>query len=331
MQSDGITGLWGIILAAGEGRRLRRFVHERFGLHTPKQYVVFIGKRSMLQHTIDRAEKVIRPEKIQVVVAANHQKEIGSQLCGRPEGTVIIQPQNRETAPGILLPLTHIVKKDPQARVAIFPSDQFILEEDRFIEHVSMADRVIQSHPDQVVLLGIRASDPETDYGWIVPGELLDRRLGLGVRRVSSFLEKPDAETAVELLKKGALWNTFVIVATAKTLMEMTQRYLPEIWKGFASIFAAIGTTNESVVLEREYRCMQSATLSHGVLERCPDRISVVEVDNVFWSDWGDADRVITTLKKIGKLSDPVSESDVLSFSPQIAPEKNPVALAEHR
>lgn len=97
----------GIVLAAGEGERLRPLVRQIRGEVLPKQYVNFIGARSMLEHTFSRVERLIPEERVFTVVGRNHlaYPSVNRQLSGRLEGTVVVQPQNRETGPGILLPL----------------------------------------------------------------------------------------------------------------------------------------------------------------------------------------------------------------------------------
>ena len=128
----------GIILAGGEGERLRPFIRQLRGGLLPKQYVNFIGTRSMLEHTFHRTEKLIPPERLFTVVSRNHLSypEVRQQLSSRPLDTVVVQPVNRETGPGILLPLMHIYKRFPESTVAVFPSDHFIVEEELFMAHV---------------------------------------------------------------------------------------------------------------------------------------------------------------------------------------------------
>jgi mannose-1-phosphate guanylyltransferase len=293
--------LWGIVLAAGGGNRIRRFIEKRYGINSPKQYVAFTGRRSMLQHTFHRVERLIPSERTLIVVDPRHRKEIRAQLYERPDNTVIFQPCNRETAPGLLLPLMHIYKRDPEARVAIFPSDHFILQEERFMAYVALADEVVRHHPEQIVLLGVRSEGPETEYGWIKPGEPLGERYGSGVRRLERFLEKPDLSSAREFHRKGYLWNTFVTVAKAKTLVGLTEMHLPHIWSHFERILDAIGTSQEHYVVECEYRNMERVTLSNGIFERSPSHMSVIEIENVLWSDWGSEERVLYTLERIGR------------------------------
>jgi nucleotidyltransferase-like protein len=100
----------GIVLAGGEGKRLRPFVHLLRKDLLPKQYVNFIGRRSMLEHTLHRAEKLIPSERLFIVLNEAHLgfPEVQQQICKRPPGTIIVQPENKETGPGLLLPLMHL-------------------------------------------------------------------------------------------------------------------------------------------------------------------------------------------------------------------------------
>jgi len=170
----------GIILAGGKGRRLRPFVEKLRGNMLPKQYVNFIGRRSMLEHTFHRAQKLIPAERLVTVVSERHLEnvEVRRQLLRQPPGCVIAQPDNRETAPGLLLPLAHLNKLYPDSTVAVFPSDHFILEEDLFLGHVELACRAVEQGPSKVVLLGVEPREAEREP----PLWRLRKRPGCGVR-----------------------------------------------------------------------------------------------------------------------------------------------------
>jgi mannose-1-phosphate guanylyltransferase len=233
----------GIVLAGGEGKRLRSFVQRVCGTTLPKQYVTFIGTRSILEHTFHRAEKLIHPERIFTVVNADHwaRCEVRHQLANRPRHTVVVQPENKETAPGLLLPLIHICKRYPQATVAVFPSDHFIVEEDRFMTHVYLAIRLVEKDPSRCVFLGVEPNSPESDYGYILPGrEILDS-FSLGVRAVSSFIEKPTSNLAQDVIKKGGLWNTMVMIFNSGTLLKKIRQMATTLYDTFRHIEGVIG------------------------------------------------------------------------------------------
>ena len=112
----------GIVLAGGDGRRLCDFVRRELGIARPKQYINFIGKRSLLEHTLHRAEKLIAPERLYTIVTEHHLRnsEVRRQLAQRPDKTVMVQPENKDTGPGLLLPLHHLRGHYPNARWRYF-------------------------------------------------------------------------------------------------------------------------------------------------------------------------------------------------------------------
>lgn len=291
---------WSVVLSGGRGERLRHFVRETFGLETPKQYVAFMGRRSMFQHTVDRAAMFASEERILAVADARHGELVGHQLRGRLAGRVLLQPENRETAAGVMLALAHILRRDPEAVVAFLPSDHFILEEDRFMRQVAEAAAAAACTDGGVVLLGLRPQAPESEYGWIEPGPALACPRPCGLRTVRRFIEKPPPEEAALSFRRGHLWNSFVTVARANALYRLVGRALPGFARAFDRIRAAVGTSSYPHVLQSEYAVMPTAGLSKAVFEACPDGVSVMPVEGVTWSDWGSARRILETHAALG-------------------------------
>jgi mannose-1-phosphate guanylyltransferase len=107
--------LWGIILAVGDGARVCGFLSQLCENREIKQFCAVVGRRSRLEHTLARVEMLIPRQRILVVVSGDHQPEISQQLAHWPVENVILQPENRDTTAGILLPLAHIAHRDPHA------------------------------------------------------------------------------------------------------------------------------------------------------------------------------------------------------------------------
>jgi mannose-1-phosphate guanylyltransferase len=305
MKQSGRTGankLWGLILAGGEGIRLQELVQQLKGVALPKQFVNFIGRRSMFEHTFDRAEKLISADRLITIVSRHHLAHgaVRQQLASRPAHTLIVQPQNKETAAGILLPLVHLYKRSPEAIVAVFPSDHFILEEERFLGHVELAAHAVARDPTRIVLLAMEARWPETEYGYTVLGNEEDRRDLGGIRPVVRFVEKPDREQALGLLKNGGLWNTMIMVFKVKTLLDLVEKLCPEIYLHFDQILESIGTSSEHECIRRVYRRLKPINFSKGLLETAsvlfPKKITALPVLEVTWSDWGSPQRLLQAL-----------------------------------
>ena len=190
-----------------------------------------------------RVEKLIPAGRILTVVSRPHlaHAEVRRQLAARPRETLIVQPVNKETAPGILLPLMFIYKGCPEAIVALFPSDHFILEEDRFMSHVHLAAQAVKHDPTRIVLLAIEPYKPEKDYGYVVPHADIGRPCRFGTRPVSAFIEKPAADMALKLMTQGGLWNTMTMVFKLDTLLELVRRVHPALYLNFCVFLRPLG------------------------------------------------------------------------------------------
>jgi mannose-1-phosphate guanylyltransferase len=256
----------------------------------------------MLEHTFRRAERLIPTERLFTVVNRSHlhHPEVRSQLVNRPYGTLVIQPENKETGPGILLPLMYVYKKFPDSNVVIFPSDHFILQENLFMDHVELAFGAVKRNPSILVLLGIQPREPEPEYGYIVPG----REAHPSLCEVLRFVEKPAPDAALKLIKQGGLWNTMVIVFKVKTLLDLVCRAAPEMYRFFADIFDAIGTASELDAINHAYRQIEAMNFSKRLLENSSvehaSRLMVLAVRDVYWSDWGSEQRILRVLQKKG-------------------------------
>lgn len=295
------SSLWSVILAGGDGERTRPFIQQWLGYPLPKQYCTFVGTRSMLQHTWDRANKLSNPTRKITVVASNHQVDGTGIFSGQNEGTLLFQPRNCDTGPGILLPLTYIKARDPQAVVAIFPADHFIFPEERFVETVERAVRAVEFLTDRVILMGVRPTYAEPEYGWVVPGATLGWSGASPIHAIQAFHEKPDSRQSQQLHCQGALWNTFVMIGKVETLWNMGWTCFPEIMKSFDRLRKAVGTPAEGSTLQDIYQEMPSRNFSSEVLECLTDRLGIMELEQVMWSDWGRPERIVETLKAMGK------------------------------
>ncbi|HEV8714982.1 MAG TPA: sugar phosphate nucleotidyltransferase [Candidatus Binatia bacterium] len=296
--------LWGIVLAAGEGTRVRDFLAQLCGGRGIKQFCAVIGRRSLLEHTLARVQRLIPRERILVVVSTDHRAEVSAQLAHWPTDNVIFQPRNRDTAPGILLPLAYLSHRDPLANVALFPSDHCIMREERFMSIVGRAVAEVQRFPQEMVLLGMGPDRAEEGYGWIEPAAA---EAGRETRAVCRFWEKPASVDRQRLLARGALWNTFVCVAWAPTLWAMVQRVAPDLYLAFTAIRQALGRSHAPLVIERIYESLCAVNFSSDVCEPLASCLRVLPVPDVGWSDWGSVERICASLKQMGKLDDCVA------------------------
>jgi mannose-1-phosphate guanylyltransferase len=293
--------LWSVVLAGGNGERLQPLVQRWLGQHKPKQYCTFLGTRSMFQHTLDRSDRIVAPERRVTIVARDHEHYARPQFSSRNMGKVILQPANRETAAGIFLGLAWIRSHNPQATVVIFPSDHFIYPEERFVEMTHSLARAAKNLKHWVFLLGAPPDSPEPEYGWVQPGAHLGWIDGCRLRGAHGFLEKPNLEGCQRAMRAGALWNTMVIAAKVETLWSLGWRCVPEMMRLFEAYSESVASSQEGPVLEGIYQVMPTRNFSAHLLQEVPKHIAVMELLDVIWSDWGKPERIAETLRQIGR------------------------------
>jgi mannose-1-phosphate guanylyltransferase len=303
------NALWAVVLAGGEGVRLRSVMSRLYGDTRPKQYAALLDSRTLLNHTLDRVSLLVPPERTVVVTMQNHDRYIAGDFEGPAGPHVLWQPENRGTAAGVLLPVHWIHARDPRAIVAVFPSDHFIREEVRFMRHVAEVVTFVRRHREWITMLGVQPTEPETEYGWIEPGERVGWTARGPLYRIRRLEEKPSWETAGMLLAAGALWNTFVLVAPAATLIRAGQECLPDLHDRLVSLATFAGTELQAWAIRQAYASVPRANFSRSVLETCPSPLAVAKVPGLTWCDLGTPARVARTLTNLG-LAVPWADGD---------------------
>lgn len=288
---------WAIVLAGGDGVRLRPLVRRLFGDERPKQFAPLMGPGSLLRQTLDRVARLVPPERTVVVSRSDHARYIATELAGSPPPRVLFQPANRGTGAGVLFPAHWIRQRAADATVVVFPSDHFILEERAFMAHTAEVVAFVDRHPEWLVLLGAEPTEPESEYGWINPGDRLGETKSGPIRRVRRFWEKPDTNSAQGCLAAGWLWNTFVFVAKVSRLIDAGQELLPALHERLARSCAFVGTEHEAWAIRQAYALAPTCSFSRSILEDCPPYLAVSQLPHLTWSDLGTAPRVLATLR----------------------------------
>jgi mannose-1-phosphate guanylyltransferase len=284
--------LWSILLAAGDGKRVQPLTGEVDGVPVPKQFYRPGGNESMLRWTINRAADLVPVQHIVPVVASQHRRWWESELTDIPASNVIVQPRNRGTGAGILLPLLHIRGLDPMATVLTLPTDHYVEDEGRLREAIVDAMDEAHRNHDRIVLVGASPSENDTECGWIVPRCNAARGLA---SRVAAFVEKPGHETSCRLAHRGAVVNTLIMVATADAMLKLFERAVPELVKEFVS-----WTETRQAGFDGLYRILPNVDFSRGVLEHSCDLLSVVRVAGCGWMDLGTPARLSTFRRRRG-------------------------------
>jgi mannose-1-phosphate guanylyltransferase len=232
------------------------------------------------------------------VVNRSHEPYYAPFLSAEPMENLIVQPSNRGTAPAILYSLLRIAATDPQAVVSFFPSDHYISDNVKFMKQIRAALDTAGNRRDLVLLLGLEPESPEVEYGWIEPARpILGHAKVFGVRR---FWEKPNKMLAQVLQLRGCLWNSFVMVASVRALLEIIESAIPELYRAFAGITPLFGSAAETKAIDKIYEQLAELNFSHQVLALRPERLAVLKVTGVRWNDLGEPKRVMASLDMAG-------------------------------
>jgi mannose-1-phosphate guanylyltransferase len=278
---------WAIILAAGEGSRLRLLTTDDRGIVTPKQFCSLRGGASLLEQTLARAERCVPRDRVVVVVARDHEPFWRAQLAHLPAANVIPQPSNRGTAVGLLLPLLHIMARDPEPSLLVLPADHHVRDEATLHGCTDRALTMAARGDAGVVLLGMSPECATSDYGWIVPGA----RRG-AVHEVQAFVEKPNPSEAARLMARGGIWNSFLFTARGRALLDLIEARAPGIAHVIDDALRLGGDT-----LDRIYQPLRSVDLSRDIFAHSAPALRVMQVPACGWTDLGTPQRVVECLE----------------------------------
>jgi mannose-1-phosphate guanylyltransferase len=290
---------WALVLAAGEGSRLRSLTTTESGAIVPKQFCSLRHGPSLLTQSLIRAGSVALPDRICAVVAAQHRWCWEAPLASLRPANIFVQPENRGTAHGILLGLLEIEARDPKATVVLLPADHYVRHEALLARSLRQAAD-LTAMEDVVYLLGAEPDRTDTELGYIVPTE---RKHG-GASRVVTFVEKPEADRARRLLELGALWNMFIVAGSVSSLLELyeTAHGATVEWMS-AVIGRGENGTTDPAALAAAYKSLRSVDFSRDLLEPQAANVRVLGVPHCGWNDLGTPKRVIETLHDVQSAS----------------------------
>ncbi|HLE89917.1 MAG TPA: sugar phosphate nucleotidyltransferase, partial [Anaerolineales bacterium] len=251
----------------------------------PKQLLSLLGKETLFQSTVARLEKLFPPERIVIVTVAELAREMQEQVPSIPAENYLIEPAPRGTASVVALAAAVLKKRDPQAVMAIQTSDHYIRNRDLF--HYLIRTAFDVANKNYLVTLGITPTFPSTGYGYIQQGEPLDGDYKYPVYKVQRFKEKPDQETAQQLLHSGDhSWNSGMFIWRADAILAEIERQMPELFKAVKEVSAAWDTLKQDEVLQEYWHDLKNQTIDYGILEKA-EQVAVLPAGGLGWSDVG--------------------------------------------
>ncbi len=269
-----------VVMAGGGGTRLWPVSRP----DRPKQLMSLTGGRSLLAETVRRALLLAPRDRILVVTRRD---QVEASLTSVPDlgrERFLAEPVGRNTAACIGLAAVFLRHRDPEAVLAVLPADHYILDAQGFAQVAR--DALARAAQGPIVTLGIRPDRPETGYGYIEMGDLVDE--ATGSHRAVRFVEKPDLATAQRYLDAGRfLWNSGMFFMRADRILAEMERSMPKLREALARLEAALGKGREIFdrALEEIYPGLESISIDYGVMEKVSD-MEVIPAD-FGWNDVG--------------------------------------------
>jgi mannose-1-phosphate guanylyltransferase len=273
-----------VILAGGRGTRFWPLSRKR----RAKQLLALDGEQTMIQQTVQRLLPLAAPNHFWIITNEELQAAIARQVPRLPKKQIIAEPVGKNTAPAIGLAAFLLHRLDPRATIGLFPSDHVIGDEKTYRDVIQRGTE-IASAGNNIVVLGIRPTRPETGYGYIESGAPPE----MEVLRVRRFTEKPDVEHATQFVSAGNyFWNSGMFLWSALTLVNALQEHLPKTAALLEEIASVYGTSKFSSTFRKLYPECENISVDYAVLE--PRSAKGEQASNIYcipadfgWNDLG--------------------------------------------
>jgi len=271
-----MAALQPVLLSGGSGTRLWPLSREAY----PKQFLPLASERTMVQDTWLRVAPLAATRPI-VVANEEHRFLVAEQLrqIGAPAPHILLEPVGRNTAPAIAAAALQAMAEGADPILLVLPSDHVVRDAEGFRRAVEAA--MPAAGDGALVTFGIVPDAPETGFGYI------HAESGEGLRKVSRFVEKPDAATAQSYLDDGGYyWNSGMFLFRASRYLEELERFRPDIVAAVRAAFTEARQDGDFVRLDKDaFAASPSDSIDYAVMEKTAHAM-VLPVD-IGWNDVG--------------------------------------------
>jgi mannose-1-phosphate guanylyltransferase/mannose-6-phosphate isomerase len=270
-----------VILSGGAGTRLWPVSRRAF----PKPFMRLPSGESLLGRTLNRALAVADAGEIVTVTGFDYRfltADEYARSATRPfRSRLLLEPAGRNTAPAIVLAALDIAQRHGEdAQLLVLPADHLIEDVDAFARDVAAA-RALAAQ-GFLVTFGIAPTAPETGFGYIRAGAVLD-----GGFAIDAFVEKPDLATAEGYLAAGNYyWNAGMFCFSAGALLAAAASTCPDVLAAARACLDATSRESDVVSLDKPtFLAQPDISIDYAVMERAARRAVVPA--RFDWSDIG--------------------------------------------
>ncbi len=280
-----------VILAGGRGRRLWPASRNTY----PKQFMDFFGTgRTMLQTTVDRFSKILPKENIYICTCKEYLSQVKENLPCLTDENILVEPIHRNTAPSVAWATMRILRREPMANIIISPSDQMVIDEERFFQSVRIGIGYV-SENDVLLAMGVKPTRPEPGYGYIQLGDISCKP---DVYRVKSFTEKPERDFAKMFMESGEFyWNTGIFISNARHLTKSFEDIFPVVLRNLKVESPDYTYEEELAYVGENYPRYPNLSLDYAILEQSRD-VYVMKCD-FGWADLGTWHAIYEAMSKV--------------------------------
>jgi mannose-1-phosphate guanylyltransferase len=252
----------------------------------PKQFLDILDTgKTFIRQTYERFARIIPSQNFLVVTGVDYKQLVMDEIPEIGESQVLCEPMRRNTAPCIAYATYKLLKKNPNAKVVVTPSDHVIFDETNFLEVMLNALDYAKNN-DALVTVGLKPTRPETGYGYIQIEKTDAPVCKNTVCKVRTFTEKPDVSTAKLFMESGEFyWNSGIFIWSLESVKKALSQYLPDIADIFSKGTDKYDTSMEEHFIFEAYSQCYNISIDYGVMEKA-ENVFVFAAD-FGWSDVG--------------------------------------------
>jgi mannose-1-phosphate guanylyltransferase len=268
--------LWGVVLSGPD--------RPRAGLPSRRHYTGRGDRPGELARPIERASRLIPTTRLVTVLTRDAVTDAGNALATVPGLQRCLQPASRGTAPEVFLAALSVLQQDPHAVVATLPAEHLTDYGHRLMQYVARAAAAAAIRPDLPIIIGAYPGSRDPEYAWIEPGEPLDGLEAYAVRAVRRFVARPSAAE-----RAGGLMGMLAVVISARTLIALGRRHLPDVLECLEPLEDVVGRPEETLMCDAVWESMPRASLCRDLLAHV-DQLGVISMPDAMTGEWARPD-----------------------------------------